>query len=160
MPSIPYDVDRMRTAGTSTEPLRKNLTIMAGLAVVGLMAFGLTLSFYQNLLFEQTLQELASRNGTLLQEIEQGYRDLDYFRSPQFKNKFAKEKLGRVNPGEKTLLIPHMPETPAEEQDALPPEERQRALYEEFLRQTPVIDHWMLYLFHREKLESLRHTSP
>lgn len=146
----------MLTAGTSTEPLRKNLTIMAGLAVVGLMAFGLALSFYQNLLFEQTLQELGSRNSALLQEIGQGYSDLDYFRSLQFKDAFAKEKLGRINPGEKALLLPHVRETPTEEHGAIAPEERQRALYEEFLRQTPVIDHWMLYLFHRAKLEHLR----
>lgn len=146
----------MRTAGTSTDPIRKNLTIMAGLAVVGLMAFGLALSFYQNLLFEQTLQELGSRNGALLQEIEQGYRDLDYFRSPQFKDKFAKEKLGRINPREKVLLLPHIRETLMEEHSTIAPEERQRALYEEFLRQTPIINHWMLYLFHRAKLENLQ----
>lgn len=146
----------MPTPGPSTEPIRKNLTIMAGLVVVGLMAFGLTLSFYRNLLFEQTLQELESRNGLLLQEIEQGYRDLEYFRSVQFKDKFAKEKLGRVNPGEKTLLILQTPETSTGEKGVPSSEGKQHALYEEFLQQTPVIEHWMLYLFHREKLKSVR----
>jgi len=146
----------MPATGHSTEPIRKNLTIMAGLVVVGLMAFGLTLSFYRNILFEQTLQELKDRNGLLLKEIEQGYRDLEYFRSAQFKDKFAKEKLGRVNPGEKTLLILRTPETSAGGKGVPSPEEKQQALYEEFLRQTPVIEHWMLYLFHREKLENMR----
>lgn len=146
----------MITPGPNTEPIRKNLTIIAGLVVVGLMAFGLTLSLYQNLLFEQTLQELENRNGLLLQEIEQGYRDLEYFRSAQFKDKFAKEKLGRVSAGEKTLLILRTPETSAGENGLLSWEEKQQALYEEFLQQTPVIEHWMLYLFHREKLESMR----
>lgn len=151
----------MPLTGPSTEPLRKNLTIVAGLAVVGLMAFGLALSFYQNILFEQTLQELEKRNSLLVQEIEQGYRDLEYFRSLQFKDKFAKEKLGRVNQGEKVLLILRTPGTATEGPSVPSSEEKQRALYEEFLRQTPVIEHWMLYLFHREKLESLRgRTSP
>lgn len=129
---------------------------MAGLIVVGLMAFGLTISFYRNLLFEQILQELENRNSVLLQEIEQGYRDLEYFRSAQFKDKFAKEKLGRVNPGEKTLLILRTPETTAEEKGVPSSEEKQQALYEEFLQQTPVIEHWMLYLFHREKIKDVR----
>lgn len=142
--------------GPSTEPFRKNLTIMAGLIVVGLMAFGLTISFYRNLIFEQTLQELKNRNGLLLQEIEQGYRDLEYFRSAQFKDKFAKEKLGRVNPGEKTLLILRHPETSTGKNGVPSFEEKQQALYEEFLRQTPVIEHWMLYLFHREQLKNVR----
>lgn len=146
----------MPTQGSSTEPLRKNLTIMAGLIVVGLMAFGLTLSFYRNLLFEHTLQELKNRNDLLLQEIEQGYRDLEYFRSLQFKDKFAKEKLGRVNHGEKTLLILRTPATSLGEQGVSSLEEKQQALYEEFLQQTPVIEHWMLYLFHREKLRNIR----
>lgn len=141
---------------TSTELIRKNLTIMAGLVVVGLMAFGLTLSFYRNLLFEQTLQELENRNGLLRKEIEQGYQDLEYFRSLQFKDKFAKEKLGRVNPGEKTLLILRTPETSLGEKGVPSPEGKQQELYEEFLQQTPVIEHWALYLFHREKLESMR----
>ncbi|MBI1934625.1 hypothetical protein HY464_01900 [Candidatus Peregrinibacteria bacterium] len=146
----------MPPTGPSAEPLRKNLTIMAGLVVVGLMAFGLTLSFYRNLLFEQTLQELERRNGLLLKEIEQGYRDLEYFGSTQFKDKFAKEKLGRVNPGENTLLILRTPETSTGGKGVPSSEERQQALYEEFLQQTPVIEHWMLYLFHREKLKNMR----
>lgn len=147
----------MPIAGPSTEPLRKNLTIVVGLTVVGLMAFGLALSFYQNILFEQTLQELESRNDLLVQEIEQGYRDLAYVRSLQFKDKFAKEKLNRVNPGERALFILRTPEAWTEESPHLSSrEEKQRALYEEFLRQTPTIEHWMLYLFHREKLENMR----
>ena len=120
------------------------------------MAFGLTLSFYRNLLFEQTLRELERRNGLLLQEIEQGYRDLEYFRSAQFKDKFAKEKLGRVSPGEKTLLILQNPEISTGKNGVLSSEEKQHALYEQFLQQTPIIEHWMLYLFHREKLKSVR----
>lgn len=146
----------MPIAGPGTEPIRKNLTIIAGLIVVGLMAFGLTLSFYRNILFEHTLRELESRNGLLIEEIEQGYRDLEYYRSLQFKDKFAKEKLGRVNPGEKVLLILRNPEASMEEQGVLSFEEKQHALYEEFLQQTPVIEHWMLYLFHREKLKNIR----
>lgn len=146
----------MPTQEPGTEPLQKNLTIIAGLVVVGLMAFGLTLSLYRNLLFEKTLQELEGRNHTLLQDIEQGYRDLEYFRSLQFKDKFAKEQLGRLNVGEKMLLILRTPETPTGKKRAPSSEEERQALYEEFLRQTPVIEHWMLYLFHREKLESMR----
>ena len=139
----------------NNEPFSKQITIIVGLTVVGTMAFGLALSFYRNLLFEENLKELEGRNQKLVNEIERGYRELDYFRSEQYKDKFAKEKLGKVNPEEKVLIILQPPTDIQSNPTTMSTEEQQKILYEEFLRQTPVIEHWRLYLFHHEKIRQL-----
>ncbi|TSC79572.1 MAG: Uncharacterized protein G01um101425_503 [Candidatus Peregrinibacteria bacterium Gr01-1014_25] len=138
-------------------PLSKQVTIIIGLTVVGFMAFGLTLSFYRNILFEQTLAHLSERNRLVAQDIETQYADLAYVRSEQFKDKFAKENLGRINPGERVLVLTEAPRPPAgSTQESVTDRERREAAYLELLRQMPVIEHWKLYLLHRDKLQELR----
>jgi cell division protein FtsB len=139
------------------EPISKQLTIVVGLTVVGFMAFGLALSFYRNILFEETLKTIEQQNGQITKEIEQGYRDLEYFRSEQFRDKFAKENLGKVQTGEKVLIVTQKGtaaflETENDAADA----ERKEAAYLELLRQMPVIEHWKLYLFHRDNIEAMK----
>lgn len=142
---------------SSIEPFSKQVTIIVGLTVVGFMAFGLTLSFYKNVLFEETLKELASQNEEIAKDIGQGYRELEYYQSEQYKDKFAKENLHRINPGEKVLIITQPPpglqpllETTTQEQ------ERKEAAYQELLRQMPILEHWRLYLFQRERVDELK----
>lgn len=142
---------------SSIEPFSKQVTIVVGLTVVGFMAFGLTLSFYRNVLFEETLKELAGQNEEIAKDIGNGYRALEYYQSDQYKDKFAKENLHRINPGEKVLIITEQPaglqpllESAAQERD------RKEAAYQELLRQMPILEHWRLYLFHRERVEELK----
>jgi cell division protein FtsB len=139
------------------EPLSKQVTIIIGLTVVGFMAFGLTLSFYRNILFERTLADLEDQNKEIARGIAEGYGEVDYFRSEQYKDKYAKENLGKLNPGEKILIITQNPgqAAPAEET----PEEaaaRREAAYQEMLRQMPTWEHWKLYLWYPERLEELK----
>ena len=138
------------------EPVSKQLTIVVGLTVVGFMTFGLALSFYRNVLFEETLESISAQNDKLRQENALNQSDLEYYRSAQYKDKYAKENLDRMNRGEKVLIITETPKTPQVVTDALSISEQQEAAFEELLRQMPVIEHWRLYLFHREKIEELK----
>lgn len=139
------------------EPLSKQLTIVIGLTVVGFMAFGLALSFYRNLLFEQTLEGIGDQNRLLREKIELGYSDLEYYRSAQYKDKYAKENLGLIKPGENVLIITQKAEDPLLVSGTrLEPTEQQEAAYFELLRQMPVLEHWKLYLFHKEKINDLK----
>ncbi len=137
--------------------MSKQLTIIVGLTVVGFMAFGLALSFYRNVLFEQTLEDIRGQNTALRLRIARGYKELDYYRSTQFKDKYAKENLSLVKPGEKVLIITEqqrpldMTET---EQGSY--EEEREAAYSELLRQMPIMEHWKLYFFHRDRIEELK----
>ena len=137
--------------------MSKQLTIVVGLTVVGFMAFGLALSYYRNILFDTHLVDIAQQNDTLQKHIDDEQGDLDYYRSAQFKDKYAKETLGRLNPGEKLLIITQKP--PSADISTGPdftPTEEQAAAFEETLRQMPVYQHWELYLFQREKIEELK----
>jgi len=138
------------------EPVSKQLTIVVGLTVVGFMTFGLALSFYRNVLFEETLESISAQNDKVRQENALNQSDLEYYRSAQYKDKYAKENLDRMNRGEKVLIITETPKTPQVVTDALSISEQQEAAFEELLRQMPVIEHWRLYLFHREKIEELK----
>lgn len=139
------------------EPVSKQLTIVVGLTVVGFMAFGLALSFYRNVLFEQTLVNFAAQNEKLRVEIGKRRADLEYYRSTQFKDKYAKENLSRVNVGERVLVLAQEPQKILPfTSDTFTPTEAQQAAYEELLRQMPVSEHWQIFLFNRPKLEELR----
>jgi len=139
------------------EPISKQLTIVIGLTVVGFMAFGLALSFYRNILFEKTLEDLADQNGLIAKQIDQGYNDLEYFRSAQYKDKYAKENLDKYNPGENVIIITQPADRDAVlETDDATEQERKEAAYQELLRSTPVWDHWKMFLFHREDIEKLK----
>ncbi len=140
-------------------PFPKRLTIMIGLFVVGGMAFGLALSYYKNTLFDQQLIAMQEHNDQLKMQIDKGYGDLEYYNSLQYKDKYAKENMGLVNNGEKVLIITHgiQPVVYAKNQELTP--EEKVAVYEENLRNISTIDHWMLYLFHREKIDDLKNRS-
>lgn len=139
------------------EPISKQLTIVVGLTVVGFMAFGLALSFYRNVLFEETLRGIRDQNNALRKQIAAGYDDLAYYRSTQYKDKYAKENLNKLRPGERMLIIVEEPDIPSfDASDSLTPTERQEAKYQELLRQMPVLEHWKLFLFHKDQIEKLK----
>ena len=139
------------------EPISKQLTIVIGLTVVGFMAFGLALSYYRNILFDEHLLEIAQQNDDLEAHIQDEQADLDYYTSAQYKDKYAKETLGRLSPGERMLIITETPKvvdlTPSPD---FTPTEQQQASYEENLRHMPVFQHWELYLFEKNRIEDLK----
>jgi len=140
------------------QPMSKQLTIVIGLTVVGFMAFGLALSFYRNILFEQTLVGIEQQNERIADKIGRGYRDLEYFRSSQYKNKFAKENLGKINPGEHLVYLNKTPKTNRlnEPVDDILNKTHHEAAFAEYMRQIPVWEHWKLYLFSKEKIDELK----
>ncbi len=138
------------------EPISKQLTIVVGLTVVGFMAFGLALSFYRNVLFQETLKSIQDQNSNLQKDVQASQSELDYYRSTQYKDKYAKENLARFNPGEKVLVITQTPRVFGNVDATTQVTDDQRAAFEEELRQIPVYLHWQLFLFQRDKIDELR----
>jgi len=135
----------------------KRFTILVGLGVVGAMAFGLAISFYRNLLFEQTLANLSQRNRDLRQAIEGGLDNLAYYRSVQYRDKYAKENLGRLKPGEKVLILSLPPPSFAATATETDQHRAEReAAYHATLQKIPIIEHWRLYLFEPEAIAKLK----
>ena len=137
-------------------PFPKRLTIMVGLLVVAAMAFGLALSYYKNILFDKQLASMQHKNDKLKQQIEAGYGTLAYYQSARYKDKYAKENLGLVNPGEKILILVKKPEAVLPSEVATLTPSQKEAMYEEHIRGIPVIEHWNIYLFHRSAIEALK----
>ncbi|HRH93575.1 MAG TPA: septum formation initiator family protein [Candidatus Peribacteria bacterium] len=137
-------------------PFPKQMTIVIGLAVVGLMAFGLALSYYKNILFDQQLASMQERNAKLKAEITDGYQHFEYLKSQQYKDKYAKESLSLLNPGEKVLIFTQKPQPTEVSTVAELTDEDREAIYEENLRNIRVIDHWSLFLFNRDKIDDLK----
>ena len=139
------------------EPISKQVTIVIGLTVVGFMAFGLALSFYRNVLFEHTLENMKDQNQILAGTIDNEKRELEYYQSAKYKDKYAKENLGKINPGEKVLIITQKSkQTIIQTETSIEASEQQEAKYFELLRQMPVLEQWNLFLFHKEQVEELK----
>lgn len=146
-------------AHQEVSPFSKRITILIGLSVVSAMTFGLSISFYRNLLFEETLKDLSVRNRELRKQIDRGLEDLAYYRSFQYRDKYAKENLGRLHPGEKALILTDKSELPMyEEEREQPYLEEREAVYRQYLEKIPVLEHWRLYLFDPEELKKLQQT--
>ena len=121
------------------------------------MMFGLSISFYRNLLFEETLKNLSLRNRDLRQQIDEGLAMLAYYRSYQYRDKYAKENLGRVHPGEKVLIFAERGSeaTYAENENDSYLQEKEAA-YRQYLENIPVLEHWRMYLFDPKGIQTLR----
>jgi len=85
-------------------PIPKQMTIVVGLCVVGLMAFGLALSYYKNILFDRQLEIMQQRNRSLRDAVVEGYQELRYLQSTLYKDKYAKENFGLLRAGKKCCL--------------------------------------------------------
>ncbi len=138
-------------------PIPKQMTIVVGLCVVGLMAFGLALSYYKNILFDRQLQTMQERNVRLKKQIAGGYDQLQYLQSTQYRDKYAKENFGVLKAGEKVLVINRPINTVSVSQNTadLTTAEKQ-AIFEENLRSIRVIDQWKLFLFSRSRIDDLK----
>lgn len=148
----------MSSSASNIEPISKQVTIVIGLTVVGFMAFGLAVSFYRNILFEETLIGIQNQNNLISAKITQGYEDLEYYRSAQYKDKFAKENLGKVHPGEHLVYINEVIKNKKimEPIDDIIDKTKHEAAFAEYMRQLPVWEHWKLYLFHADKIIELK----
>lgn len=137
--------------------LSKRFMILIGLGVVGAMAFGLAISFYRNLLFEDTLHSLSASNHNLRLAIDDGIELLEYYKSHQYRDKYAKENLARINPDEKVLIIvDDTRETYVETIDGPSRKQQQDAAYQEFLQTLPTIEHWRYYFSDPDALEEIK----
>lgn len=138
-------------------PIPKQMTIVVGLCVVGLMAFGLALSYYKNILFDRQLLTMQERNMRLKQQISNGYDQLQYLESSQYKDKYAKENFGVLKAGEKVLVInrPVVASVLSLNSTELSEEDKE-AIFEENLRSIRVVDHWKLFLFNRNQIDDLK----
>jgi hypothetical protein len=99
---------------------------------------------------------MQQRNAKLQSDIALEYAGLQYFQSDQYKDKYAKENFSLLKPGEKVFILKNPATQVSFMADSELTADDREALFEERLRTIRVIDHWRLYLFHRNDIEKLR----
>jgi len=69
------------------------------------MLFFLSQSLYDNYKLEQQIDFFEKQNEKIQEKIESTKEQVDYFRSEQYQDKYAKEVLNKLNKGEKLIII-------------------------------------------------------
>lgn len=102
------------------------------------MLFLITTSIYKDYKNEQQILAIKMENEDLHQENIQKKDDLLYFRSEQFKDKYAKQNLGKINPGEKVIVF-------AEEKENIFFQDASNKKFERDPATLPQLEQWYQY---------------
>lgn len=106
------------------------------------MLIALTTSQYHSYKVERYIEQFEVQNQELALENEDLRDDFEYFTSPQYQEKIAKQNFGLINPGEEILFIPADDETLNKSFD-----ENLEEQQEEFYRKLSSPKKWWYYFF-------------
>ena len=82
------------------------LLIMGGFFFFFYMFFSLATSIYRDYKLETEIETFSGEIDSLAERANQKPSDLKYLQSDQYKDRYAKENLGLLNPGEKLIILP------------------------------------------------------
>lgn len=87
--------------------IKKNVKILLLIefVIAVYMIATLARSEYNSNQIEKYIEKLEAENMQIVLENEELKSDFDYYSSPQYQEKIAKQNLGKINPGEKVLVI-------------------------------------------------------
>jgi len=84
---------------------QQKMVIVGLLALVFLMIFFISLSFYRNQQINAQIHNFEQENARLQTDLKKFDDEYQYFSSPNYQDKYAKEMLNKLNPGEKVIVI-------------------------------------------------------
>lgn len=117
------------------------LLLIVGFFSVAYLLYNLTVSIYDNYQIEQHIAEFERKNAELANANQQKLEDFQYYTSPEYIEKIAKQNLGLINDGEKVIIIP-------DEDLIILSEDEDAALASEQLRASwPNPKKWWKFLF-------------
>lgn len=87
--------------------IQKNVKILLGIEflIAVYMIVTLARSEYNSNQIEKYIEKSEQENMQIVSQNEELKSRLDYYSSPQYQEKIAKQNLGKVNPGEKVLVL-------------------------------------------------------
>ena len=91
---------------SKNKPFVLQLVIVGGFLVFLYIFFALATSIYRDYKLEVSIQEFENEIDRLADMAYQKPKDIEYYQSEQYKDKYAKENLNLLNPGEKLIIIP------------------------------------------------------
>ena len=82
------------------------LIVIGGFIFFFYMFFALTTSIYRDYKLESEVQRFEQDINELAELARQKPEDVEYFASEEYKDRYAKENLNLLNPGERLIIIP------------------------------------------------------
>lgn len=82
------------------------LFVMGGFFFFFYMFFALATSIYKDYKLESEIDTFEAVINNLAERASQKPEDLKYLQSDQYKDRYAKENLNLLNPGEKLIILP------------------------------------------------------
>jgi cell division protein FtsB len=89
-----------------TKSFTFQLVVIGGFVFFIYMFFTLATSIYRDFKLESEIEKFEQDINNLADMAQQKPEDVDYFASIEYKDRYAKESLGLLNPGEKLIIIP------------------------------------------------------
>lgn len=89
-----------------SKPFVLQLVIVGGFLIFLYIFFALTTSVYRDFQLETNIDKFEDEITRLAEMAQQKPKDVRYFQSEEYKDKYAKESLNLLNPGEKLIIIP------------------------------------------------------
>jgi len=87
-------------------PFVLQFVIVGGFLIFLYIFFALATSIYRDYKLEVNIQQFEDEINRLAQLADQKPKDVEYYQSEEYKDKYAKENLNLLNPGEKLIIIP------------------------------------------------------
>lgn len=81
------------------------LIIVVELILVIYLLNTLTVSVYRGYQIDQIIEQFQADNNRIADDNRKKSEDYDYFTSPEYIEKIAKQNLGLVNPGEEMIIL-------------------------------------------------------
>jgi len=89
--------------------------IAVGFVIIGYMLFNLAISVYSDYQVNLRLEKYIEENERIVADNLVKQEEYAYFNSNLFKDKYAKENLNKLQPGEKMIVLPEKTESIFEE---------------------------------------------
>lgn len=90
--------------------LQIQTVIIVGFLIIGYMLFNLAISVYNDYQVNLRLESYSAENARIARDNLNKKEEYAYFNSELFKDKYAKENLNKLQPGEKMIILPEKTE--------------------------------------------------
>ncbi len=119
--------------------------IIVGFCIIMYELFLITTSAYKDYKLTKYFKESKKENNILKDKNLNSKKDLLYFSSPQFRDKYAKQNLGKLKTGEKIIVF-------SEVKANIFYDNYEEKKYERDITALPKTDQWYIYFFGDESL--------